>query len=759
MSDRGIYILFKLKKSDENVLVYTTTPWTLPANVAIAVAPEETYVVTEVAGKKIILAEKRLEKLSQLGFGYSINRKIKGKELVGKEYEPLLNVPLQKDLLSGKHGKSHIIVASIKILKERVSSKMRTKKNIQGGDVFEEFVTTNEGTGLVHVAPGHGKTDNIVGVHYKLASVSPLDDRAHFTEVSGYKGFVKDADKDIIKDLEKDGKLLHLEQIIHSYPLCWRCKSHLIFRLSKQLFFKVDKVKKIIQKQNKKVKWYPEFARERFDNWVENAEDWNISRQRYWGTPIPVWRAEDGEEIIISNAKELEKLSGKKISDLHNVENLILKKNKKEFRKIKGILDVWFDSGVAPYASLGYPENNKKLFEENFPVSRINEAQDQIRGWFYSLMFCSAAVFEKPAYSEVSMTGWVLDKNGNKMSKSLGNVTSANDALHDLGADILRYYFCSDIAPYETQKFNTDIARKEIGKIFNVLWNLQNLTSSGKLKIKDIEDKWILSRLESMTKTYQKGMENFEFHTALAELNNFILNDLSRRYIQMTREKDNGTTISFCLERILKLLAPISPFISESIWQSLRKKNIVEELSVHLCEWPKSDVKKINSELESQFKLVFELIEKGLAERDKLQIGLKWPLSKAVLTFKDDKKFDKDIEKIIARQLNVKSVKIEKGEGTNVKLDSKMTPELEAEGYAREFIRNVQVARKNKGLKKEDVIELDISTEENVKKILENNLEMIKNKTNSKKIKFMNSLDEKSTEFTIKDNKISVSFS
>lgn len=757
VQDPGVYILFRIRNSDESLLVYTTTPWTLPANVAIAIAPKENYVVAEVAGRKVILAEKRLEKLSEMGFGYSILRTFKGEKLVGAKYEPLLDVPLQHKLATGKLGKAHEIIASIALLKERVASKMRTKKSMgDKGDLFEEFVTTTDGTGLVHTAPGHGKTDFIIGQHYKLACVSPVDEECNLLPDSGFKGFVKKADAEIIERLQETGKLLFQEKITHSYPLCWRCKAPLIFRLSKQLFIKVDKVKKTILKENKKVKWMPEFAGERFESWVENAEDWNILRQRYWGIPIPLWKCECGNEKAVSGKEELEKLTKRRISDLHNSGELTIQceKCKKAMYKVKGVLDVWFDSGVAPWASIGYPHQNKEAFENMFPVDRINEAQDQIRGWFYSLMFCSSAVFDKMAYKGVSMVGWVTDKNGEKMSKSLGNVIGGEEAADALGADMLRYYFCWDVAPYEVQKFNLDIAKKEIGKILNVLWNLQNLASKDKVE-HGIEEKWIISRLNSMIKSYSEKIENFESNTAMRDLSDFILNDLSRGYIQMTREKENGVVVLECLTNVLKLLAPVSPFLTEAIWRGLRKHDFVKEQSVHLSSWPEYDKNKIDKKLEESFSETGKYLELGMFERDKVKIGLKWPLSKAVIY--GGGKIGKDMKEIIARQLNVKKVDFIESKERKVELDVKMTPKLEAEGFSREFARSVQAERKNKGLMKSQSIKLRVLCSQEMRKMLEANLDFLLVRTNSKKIDFV---DEKSiknkTDFSIKDQKLSI---
>ena len=755
VQDPGIYVLFRLRNSDESLLVYTTTPWTLPGNVAIAIAPNENYVTIEVLGKKIIIAEKRLEKLSEMGMGYRVLKTFKGEKLLGKKYEPLLDVPIQKELDTGKLGKAHEVIASIPLLKERVASKIAAKKGIEGRDLFEEFVTVNDGTGIVHTAPGHGKTDFVVGQNYKLACVSPVDEECNLTKESGFSGFVKKADKEIIKNLEEHGKLLYHETIIHSYPLCWRCKAPLIFRLSKQLFFKVEKIKETMKKVNKNVNWMPEFAKERLGNWIENAEDWNILRQRYWGIPLPIWVCECENEKVVENKRELEKLTNRKINDLHAVGELTIpcEKCKKAMKKKKGVLDVWFDSGVAPWASLGYPENNKELFEEHFPVDRINEAQDQIRGWFYSLMFCSAAVFGKAPYKGVSMVGWVVDKNGEKMSKSVGNIIEGTEALEELGADMLRYYFCWDVAPYEIQKFNMDIAKKEIGKIFMILWNLQNLANREKIG-EDIEDKWILSRFNNMIREYRDNLERFESNDAMKIISEFILNDLSRRYVQMTREKKSGI-VGYCLPEILKLLAPVAPFITEKIWQNLKEKGLVDEESVHLCSWPDFDKKKINEKLEKEFDLVYKIIELGLFERDKAKLGLRWPLSKIVVF--SNEKISKEMKEIIKRQLNIKEVEQEKSDFLRIELDTEMNEDLLAEGYVRELARKIQIERKEKGLKNGDMAVLKISTEIELEKVIEKHLDFLKERTNLSKIEFsVDKSSEKVKQIEIRGKKLSI---
>ncbi len=743
INDPGIYVLFKLKNSDEHLLVYTTTPWTLPGNVAIAVNTNEAYSLIMIDGKKMFVAKKRLEKIKEIGKDYEVLKEINGKELLDRKYEPLLEIPVQNEL--GKNNKSHKVVASIPLLKERVASKVRAKKKTVSKDIFEDFVTMSEGTGMVHVAPGHGKTDFIVGQHYALPKVSPVNDRGELIhELTGFSGFVKKADREIMKKLQEEEKLFHHETINHSYPLCWRCKSPLIFRLSNEFFFKVDKLKEIMKRENKKVSWHPEFARERFENWVDNAEDWNISRNRYWGIPIPLWKCEScKEEIVVESKKQLEKLSGKKISDLHSSGNIVLKcKCGKKMEKVNKILDVWFDSGVAPWASLGYPSKNKQLFRKNFPVDRINEAQDQIRGWFYSLMFCSSGVFGRAPYKEVSMVGWVVDSKGNKMSKSVGNYISAEDSIKLLGADMLRYYLLWDVAPYEVQKFNSEIARKEIGKVLGVLWNLKNLAASGKPGKLGIEDRWILSRLESMKQEYQKNIDNFDVNIATRKISEFVLDSLSRNYVQMTREKENGKVVSMCLKEVLKLLAPTIPFLAEKIWQELKEKKIVKEESVHLCSWPKVEKKRIDKRLEEEMGQIKDIISAALMVRDENKRNLRWPYGKLILSTssRDNVKIIKKFKGLVMEQVNAKEIVINKDKyrrvkvgwsKENVKFDTTVTEELEAEGYAREVSRAVQAFRKKLGLEKEDSIKLTIIADGELAKFLDMERDFIKQRTNS----------------------------
>ncbi len=718
VSDPSIFVAFKIEGKNEFFLVYTTTPWTLLSNEAIAAKADEDYAKVETDKGILIVAKERLKLLTELGIKYKIKYVVKGEKLNGIRYEPVIDVPLQKEL--HKNPNVHKVYMSIPIMKARAASKIAVKKKTEAKDHFEHFVAVDEGTGLVHCAPGHGKTDNEVGQHYGLPEASPLDDECRYTDDAGkFKGmFVKDADSEIVEELKRTGNLLHHSHITHKYPLCWRCKAPLIFRMSNQWFFRIGDIKDIML--NAKVGWYPKFAEERFHSWVLDAEDWNVSRQRYYGIPIPIWVCGScSEKYVIGSLKELKERAVENVSenfDLHNANNIRLRcRCKGIMTRISDITDVWFDSGIAPWASLGYPFRNRRLFTEHFPVDRVNESQDQIRGWFYSLMFCGAAAFGKAPYKTVSMPGWVVDEKGEKMSKSVGNVIYAKEALEEVGADILRFYMCWDVAPYALQRFNKETAKKEVGKIMNIVWNMQNLvTSSVKRPAKlETEDRWIISRMNSVIKDYTGNLENFELHLATRQLADFMTESLSRWYIHLVRERLNENDsrplwiIKECLLTSAKLMAPVAPYIAEKLYQNLGEKN-----SVHLAAWPKHNTKLIDQRLEENMELVKGIIQEILARREKAGLGVRWPLKSAEITTENPGKV-RQLADMIKRQANIKDVIVRKGR-TGVKLDTRITKELEMEGYAREVMRHVQSLRKKLAMKKSDRVRLAIVSDYNV---------------------------------------------
>ncbi len=675
VTDIGIYVKFETKPN-EFILVYTTTPWTLPGNVALAVHPKENYVkikvktagsgkATSISEEHLILAEKRLKPLADMiGFEYEVIERMKGEELDGLEYKPILDVERTLE-------KTRKVYLSIPIMKYKKYKKHKAGKEEK--EEFEEFVTMEEGSGVVHCAPGHGSSDYLFGKYYNLPAVSPVNESGKFTAEAGeWKGmFVKDADKKIIEKLESEGKLFYSSKITHSYPLCWRCKTPLIFRLSKQWYLKVEPIKEKMIKANEKVKWMPPFGKERFEDWLVEREDWCISQQRYWGIPIPIWICSScGRKEVISSADELKKKSGvKELPDLHR--NVIDKIKIKcdcggTQERIKDIFNVWYDSGIAPWASLGYPFQNKELFEKMFPCDLIVEGQDQIRGWFDSLMFTSMAVFGKSPYRAVGMMGWVVDEKGEKMSKSLGNVVWADDGLKKLGADIIRLYYCWEVAPWEIQKFSFRTC-EEVRRDLNILWNTYNFVKEYCRKEKDlnilcVEDKWILSRVNSLNREVVERLENFEFHIAGRKIMDFVTNDLSRFYIKLVRdrvapsrkEKTVHTVLFYVMERIAKMLAPLTPFISEHIYQDLFKENE----SIHLCDWPSVEENFIDKNLEEQMQTVKEIIETANAIRQEKDLKLKYALpSMSVSGGEEVLATVKKLSGILAKMANVKAVR------------------------------------------------------------------------------------------------------
>jgi len=786
LEDPSIFIKFPIKgRTNEFLLVWTTTPWTLPANVAIVVHPDEMYVKAEIGtGEKLILAEKRLSVLEDLEIGYKVIERFRGKKLEGVKYEPVLDVPLQRELQAQENA--HRVYVSVPIMKKKSISKKRLKEDTgEIGDEFGHMVDMETGSGLVHTAPGHGDVDNKLGKHYNLPEPSPVDEQGKLTEEAGeFAGmFVKEADDKIIEKIREKNLLLYAGRITHSYPLCWRCKSPLIYRMSKQLFLKLDTLREKILKENKSVRWLPEFAKERFHNVLVDAPDWAITRQRYWGIPLPVWTCEKcGSKRVIGSIEELKKYSVQKIEDnidIHKdtVDSITFKCDcGGEMKREKDIMDVWFDSGISPWASLGYPFKNKDLFKRLWPVDLIDESQDQIRGWFYTLMICGYATFEEKPYKTVCLNGWTLDEKGDKMSKSLGNVIYADDAYKELGADILRLYYCCGNAPWETQKFNLKIA-KELFSVMNVLWNIdmfiktyvdkKTFSKKPDFKIFRTEDLWIISRINSLVDSVTECLEDFKFHQVGKSIVDFILNDFSRWYIKIIRDrtspwykgKDKRAaeyTILYVLEKLLRLMAPVTPFISEYLYQ----KNFNKQ-SVHLSPWPKSDITLSDKKLEKRMEIVKEIIEAMNSLRQERGIKLRWPVSELVIK-PDDRDTDtavKELEEVIKTMGNVKSVKIDVNLREGKKCDYgiiSIGTVVKEDAIIREFIRNVQMLRKKNKLHVKERINIYVKTDEESKKILEKRKEEILYGCGGETLEFL--LKSKKGEFEFEGKKFQIGF-
>ncbi len=608
-----------------------------------------------------IVAKELLDKLMTLFEveDYEVIETLKGKALLGLKYRHILDddVPIHKQF---KEPNAHTIILT-------------------------NYVTLEDGTGCVHTAPGHGPEDYSAGVEFKLPIFSPVNETGNFTEEAGkYKGiYIKDANDLIIDDIEDKGFLVFRDSVFHRYAHCWRCKSPLLYRASDQWFIKVEAIKDQILKENKKVKWVPDWAGEkRFHNWIEGARDWCISRQRFWGIPLPIWKCQCGNFTVVSSIEEIKSLGGNVPEDLHKpyIDEVTLKCPKCSglMDRVPDIADVWFDSGASTWSSLGYPQNPEK-FNELYPMDFITEGLDQTRGWFYTLMLESFIVFDRAPYNQVLMNDFVLDQFGQKMSKSLGNVVDPKDVIAKYGADVTRFYLLWEIAPWDKLKFNWENV-ESIYRTFNILWNAYKFVTlymsldkfDVNTPLKDVkkylrdEDRWILSRINTLTKEVEENFDTLELHFIPRKIKEFILEDLSRWYIRLVRERmwlegDDAEKISayvtsfYVFKRLSKLLAPISPFISEAIY-----KNFVDQPSIHLSDWDKHDPSLIDSELELNMSILRNIIEGTLHARQKANIKLRWPISKVIVETQDEnvKRAVLALSEIMKKQINVKEIVI-----------------------------------------------------------------------------------------------------
>lgn len=734
--DKAVYVKFPVKnKKNTFFLIWTTTPWTLPANTGIMVHPDFTYVEIETEkGERWFIAKELTDKrMKEFGINYKILKEFKGKELKDIEYEN----PLDKNLKLKLSHKRRIVLSP-------------------------RYVTLDEGTGLVHCAPGHGKEDYEVGMENKLDAPSPVAIDGTLTKEAGkYAGKkARIVDGEIVEDLRKDGFLILEHSYSHDYPLCWRCKTPLLMIAQPQWFLRISDIHKKLLEENERVNWIPKWAQSRMRTWLEGISDWPISRERYWGTPLPIWKCDKCEEIkVVGSVAELQKLSGVKRIGMHKpeIDQVTWECDCKRgvMKRVSYVFDVWFDSGATSWAALDYPRD-KKLFDKYWPADLNIEGTDQFRGWWNSQLILSVIGFGKKPYESIVVHGLVLDINKRKMSKSEGNITSPNEVIKKYGRDGFRYYLIK-MSKGEDFAFN-EKEFSEIGKVITILLNINNFVNQlgkGKNKI-NIEDKWILSKFNRVVKNANEQYNLYKFSSVIDLIEKFIVNDLSRTYIQMIRDRNDEIydILNEIRLGILKLLAPVIPFITEYIWQELREKRVVKEESVHLSEFPKTNIKLIDEKLEREFELVKRIIESGLAERDKLKIGLKWPLAKAIVFVNE--KLGKEFEPIIASQLNVKKVEFKKGE-LNVELDTTMTNELEAEGYAREIARRVQAERKRRGLEKKDRINLKLAISDYLRKFMANYVEFLQYRTGAKKIEFS---DDKKPDvsFKIKEENVGFSF-
>ena len=643
-----VIVCMKKKDEDAYFLVWTTTPWTLIANVALCVNPNEEYVKVKSQGHKFILAQKLANKI--LGEDIEILETYKGSDLEYVEYEQL--------------------IPSLSVDKKAFYV------------TCDEYVTMEDGTGIVHLAPAFGQDDYNVGRKYNLPYLNPVGDDGKYKEGLWKGQNVFEADLEVIKYLKKEDKLFKKQKIVHNYPHCWRCDSPLIYYSKPSFYLEITKIKDKIIKANSKVNWYPEYVGEkRFANWLENLNDWAISRNRYWGTPLPLWRCSCGHSIMIGSKKELIELATTKVSediDLHRpyVDDIHIKCPicGKEMTRVNDVIDCWFDSGAMPFAQYHYPFENDELFNTQFPADFIAEGIDQTRGWFYSLLVISTFIKGVSPYKNVLVNELLLDKNGQKMHKSKGNAIEPFTIISKYGADIVRFYLPYVSPVWTPLKFDEDGLKEVHSKFFNPLKNtytffqmyanIDNIDPRNfKVATSDLEniDKWLLSKYNKLIKNVTSAYEEYDLNKVVKLVTEFVSDDLSNWYIRRNRKRfwqselDNSKmsvyqTTYEVLIGICKIVAPISPFITEEIYQ-----NLTDEESVHLASFPIPDEKLIDEELENKMELVRNLISLGRNAREEAKIKVRQPISEVIIDGKN-KKVLADVIDLIKEELNVKEI-------------------------------------------------------------------------------------------------------
>ena len=666
VKERSAIVRFKVKGEDAYFLAWTTTPWTLPSNVALCVNPEETYLKVKAADGYTYyiakaLADKVLGRLAEEGKdAYEVLETYVGKDLEYKEYEPLYKCA--GDAAKKQKKKAHFVTC-------------------------DGYVTMTDGTGIVHIAPAFGEDDSRIGRNYGLPFVQFVDGKGDLTAETPYAGkFVKDADPLVLKDLDAEGKLFDAPKFEHDYPFCWRCDTPLIYYARESWFIKMTAVKDDLVRNNKTINWIPASIGEgRFGNWLENIQDWGVSRNRYWGTPLNIWECECGHQHSIGSREELYKMSGNekaKTVEFHRpyIDEITITCPEcgKQMKRVPEVIDCWFDSGAMPFAQHHYPFENKDLFEQQFPADFISEAVDQTRGWFYSLLAESTLLFNKAPYKNVIVMGHVQDENGQKMSKSKGNAVDPFNALETYGADAIRWYFYTSSAPWLPKRFSGKAVQEGQRKFMGTLWNtyaffvlyanIDNFDASKYTLEYDklpVMDKWLLSKLNSTVAEVDSNLDQYRIPEAAKALQDFV-DEMSNWYVRRSRERfwakgmeqdkiNAYMTLYTALVTICKAAAPMIPFMTEDIYQNLVRSNDANAPeSIHLCDFPVVNKDHIDKKLEEDMEDVLDAVVMGRACRNEAAIKNRQPISRMYI--KSDFTLSEFYQEIIEDELNVKEV-------------------------------------------------------------------------------------------------------
>ncbi len=725
ITDPAVTVKLRLRDEDTYLLIWTTTPWTLPGNLLVAVGKDFEYSKVEYMGEKYVVGSELVEKIFE--GEYSVLETFKGSELIGKEYEPLYPYYSEKS----KEGAFRVVHA--------------------------EHVTLEDGTGLVHQAP-YGEEDFALMSDMGIGMFDYLDDQGNMNEeIEQFSGmFYKKANKYIMQDLEERNLLFEHEDLEHQMPMCWRTDTPLIYKPIKSWYVKVKEIRERLVEENSDINWIPKHVKEgRFGNWLEDARDWALSRNRYWGTPLPVWICDGcGEVEVLGSLEEVKQRSGKELKDPHKpfVDEITYKCSKCEgtMKRVNDVIDVWYDSGSMPFARLHYPFENKEKFEQKYPAEFIAEGVDQTRGWFYTLHVLGTALFNKKAFKNVIVNGMALAPDGNKMSKSKRNYTEVNIILDQLGADAMRLYFLnSPIVHGEEVIFSEKYLKEVTATVMLPYWNSVkyflsyesqfNWKYSGEWKSENVMDRWIVARLNEVVKKVSESLDEYRLQRATKQVFDLI-DDLSKWYIRRSRERFvNGDTealgtLHYVLLELAKLMAPFAPFLAESVYATLAM-GVIEgaKESVHLEDYPVVNEELLDTTLISEMEKVRNICSLGLNIRDENRLKVRQPLAKAYVPVEDEK-----MQEIVKGELNVKEVvytkKPQEGEGlvsqegnyTFVTLDTKISGELKEEGLLNEVVRGLQVARKESGCEVGEVVSIKYrSDSEEMEELLEKNREKL----------------------------------